>query len=193
MFTRFRKPKIIFVGGVWRDTKVGEELRRDLFDLGMLIARGHFDLSCGPGTGAARPLIQGYRSVLEHGRVHCFLPRAAELLRTGETVPVELKDQHDVDLTPTTLDFPARNLRQVRRADALIIAGGGDGTLTEAIPALADYDKRVAVVDVPGESPACETLRLLSRHYEGFDSRLTFHSTVQDAFEAVGIYLSQSQ
>ncbi len=118
----------IFVAGTWSKKKA-EKYSEVAFSLGKQIAeRGH-DLGCGPGTGIAEFVVAGFRSVEgRKGRITFHLPSRHEMEKVGEIVG------EGADITiETDLDYPMRNIFQIRASEALFILTGGDGTLEEAI------------------------------------------------------------
>ena len=129
----------IFVAGTWSKKKA-EKYSETAYSLGKQIAeRGH-DLGCGPGTGIAEFVVAGFRSVENRkGKVTFYLPSRHEMEKVGEVVG----DGADITIE-TDLDYPMRNIFQIRASEALFILTGGDGTLEEAIVALADYNLPVA-------------------------------------------------
>lgn len=136
----------IFVSGEWRAEAVKDyaEIARKL---GVLLAENSFDITCGPGSGITRFVLEGYYSVAKEkrGQVIFYLPKLAEMKRVGE------KMELGADLVVKTgLDYPSRNVAQVRDADALIAITGGAGTTTEIIHAALDFQKPVAILDNSG-------------------------------------------
>jgi uncharacterized protein (TIGR00725 family) len=137
----------IFVSGTWRADRA-EEYAEAAAAVGVLIAEAGHSLACGPGTGIARHVIDGFRSVeARRGKVRYHLPAYAHMEAVGE--PVE--PGYD-ELVETDLDYPMRNVFQVSRSSGLIAITGGDGTLEEILPALIDYNLPVAVMKGSGQA-----------------------------------------
>lgn len=136
----------VFVSGEWRPEAVLEyvEIARNL---GVLLAKNHFDITCGPGSGITKYVLEGYYSVPKEnrGQVIFYLPKLSEMKRVGEKMELGA----DV-VVKTGLDYPSRNVAQVRDADALIAITGGAGTTTEIIHAALDFQKPVAILDKSG-------------------------------------------
>lgn len=144
----------VFVAGTWR--KVSPEHAAAGQRVGELIAQAGFDLGCGPGTGISEHVIAGFRSVRDRvGRVHFVLPAKEHSDGVGEVVRYELADR----IEQTDLDYPMRNLHQVKHSDGVVVVTGGDGTLEEILPALVDYGLPVGVL--AGSGPAARGLELL--------------------------------
>lgn len=145
----------IFVSGEWRAEAVrpyAETARK----LGVLLAESSFDITCGPGSGITRFVLEGYYSVSKEkrGQVIFYLPKLSEMKRVGE------KMEFGADIVVKTgLDYPSRNVAQVRDADALIAITGGAGTTTEIIHAALDFQKPVAILDKSG--PMAEAIKCL--------------------------------
>lgn len=76
---------VIFVSGGWRKEQAAF-YKEKAESLGALIAKRGFDLTCGPGTGIARFVVDGYRSVEKRGKVIFYLPKRSEMERVGEDV-----------------------------------------------------------------------------------------------------------
>jgi predicted Rossmann-fold nucleotide-binding protein len=138
----------IFVSGTWQPEKA-QPYGNQATELGKRIASAGFDLACGPGTGIARYVIDGYRSVADRGRVRYYLPTEEDMLAVGE----EVLDGAD-DIEHTGLDYPMRNVFQIMRSHGLFVLTGGDGTLEEILPAVIDYRIPVAIVDDAGSAAA---------------------------------------
>lgn len=131
----------IFVCGSW-NKKSGEKYIQEAYVLGVLLAQNQVDLIIGPGTGTAKNVIKGYHSVSPRGKVIFYLPQLKEMKRVGE----EMEEGAD-EVIWTELDYPHRNLMQVKKADAVIALGGQAGSLTEVIAAVLDYHKPTAIYD----------------------------------------------
>ena len=58
------------------------------------------------------------------------------------------------EIEHTGLDYPMRNVLQVKRSDGLFVLTGGDGALEEILPAVIDYAVPVAVVEGAGTAAA---------------------------------------
>ncbi|MGH3928979.1 MAG: hypothetical protein ACRDTF_03265 [Pseudonocardiaceae bacterium] len=161
----------IFVSGTWKTSKA-VEYREQGWSLGQFLARAGVDLACGPGTGIARHVIDGFRSEPERGRVRYYLPLRAEMEKVGETV----EDGAD-EIVETNFDYPMRNVWQVKQSHGVFVLTGGDGTLEEVLPAVIDYGLPVAVVD--GAGTAAVALRGLVKVYPGWESLLRIGPDVQ--------------
>lgn len=133
----------------------------------------------GPGSGIARFVMEGYRSVTPRGRIRSYIPTPDEMRRTRESIAWELIDE----VIPTGLDYPLRDIFQVRASDAMFILTGGDATLQEALPALGDYNLPVAAVR--GTGVAVEVLERLQLHYRNWSDRLLIADDVAPAFEGL--------
>ena len=144
----------IFVSGTWNPEKARPYSAQAL-ELGARIAAAGFDLACGPGTGIARHVIDGFRQAPAEGKVRYYLPREADMRAVGEEVmPGADEIEH------TGLDYPMRNLLQVKRSDGLFVLTGGDGALEEVIAAVVDYRVPVAIVSGAGTAAAAVTALL---------------------------------
>jgi len=144
----------IFVSGTW-DAGKAEPYRTQALELGARIAAGGFDLACGPGTGMARHVIDGFRDVPGRGRVRYYLPNEHDMREVGEEVmPGADEIEH------TGLDYPLRNVLQVKRSDGLFVLTGGDGALEEVIAAVVDYRIPVAIVAGSGSVATAVTALL---------------------------------
>lgn len=160
----------VFVGGVWRDEKA-LAYRAEARTIGTLIARNGLDLACGPGTGIAKYVMEGYRSADAQGKIRFYLPRQEEMDKVGEQICSEPDE-----IVRTEFDYPMRNIFQIGESDALIVITGGDGTLEEALAALADYRHPVAVLKDSGT--AAQALHLLLGLYPEWQDRLLISSDV---------------
>ena len=156
----------VFVSGTWRESKALPYLEQAL-QLGRRIGESGHDLACGPGTGIARHVIDGYRAVPDRGRVRYYLPKL-EYMQAVNEVMAEGAD----DVVQTEFDYAVRNVWQVSKCDGLFILTGGDGALEEALPALVDYGVPVAVVQ--GSGPAAEALGRLVDVFPDWTPRLKF-------------------
>lgn len=162
----------VFVSGTWRESKA-QPYARQATQLGTALANHGFDLVCGPGTGITRPLIDGYRSVSQRGKIRFFLPRADLMAAVGEVV-----GEGADEIIQTEFDYPVRNVWQVGKCDGLFVLTGGDGTLEEALPALIDYNIPVSVVR--GSGPAADALAALEPIFPEWTGLLTFGSDVAE-------------
>lgn len=139
----------IFVSGTWRSDKAAE-FAQHATCVGELIAKAGHSLACGPGTGIARHVIDGFRSVVPRsGVVRYYLPAEAHMVAVGE----EIQPGYD-EIIQTDLDYPMRNVYQVSQSNGLIAVTGGDGTIEEILPALIDYNIPVAVLKGSGQAAA---------------------------------------
>lgn len=144
----------IFVSGTWRES-FAAPFAGEGAKVGTLIARAGYHLACGPGTGMARHVVDGYRSVDGRaGRVRFYLPAQHYM----EAVQEAIGDGYD-DLIPSEHDYPMRNVWQVSLSSGLIAITGGDGTLEEILPALIDY--RIPVGVLRGSGPAAAAVEAL--------------------------------
>lgn len=160
----------VFVSGSWQEEKA-IAISPEAYKLGRLLAESGFDLTIGPGTGVARYVIDGYRSVPERGKVIFYLPKESEMERVGERM-----EKGADEIIKTELDYPMRNLIQVRESDALVAIGGGAGTVTEIIATALDYRKPTIVLD-GGE--ASQAIKILS----DLKSKVEFASRVEEVVE----------
>jgi len=144
----------IFVSGTWSSEKARPYATQGV-ELGARIAAAGFDLTCGPGTGIARHVIDGYRRSPTKGKVRYYLPDESHMRAVGEEVmPGADEIEH------TGLDYPMRNVLQVKRSDGLFVLTGGDGALEEVIAAVVDYRVPVAVVADAGTAATAVTALL---------------------------------
>src|SRR5262245_20298326 len=122
-----------------------------------MIAEAGYSLGCGPGTGIARHVIDGFRAVSERyrtGKVRYYLPADKYMQAVGEKV-----EPGADEIIQTDLDYPMRNVHQISKSIGLIVITGGDGALEEILPALADYDLPVSALRGSGQAAqALETL-----------------------------------
>lgn len=162
----------IFVSGTWRRDKAAQ-YAEDASLLGRLIASNGFDLACGPGTGIARHVIDGYRAIEGRGVVRYYLPRAEYMEAVGEAV----EPGYD-ELIQTDYDYPMRNVWQVSQSHGLFVLTGGDGTLEEILPALIDY--RIPVALVRGSGSAAGALERLLDLYPEWRELTTFGGDVSE-------------
>ena len=162
----------IFVSGTWNSAKA-ERFSKEGALLGALLAGKGYDLVCGPGTGMARHVIDGFRSVANRGKVTYVLPAKAEMESVGETV-----EEGADEIVATEYDYPMRNIYQVKLSDALIVLTGGDGSLEEAICALADY--RVPVAAYRESGTAAIALDFLRSLYPAWEELLFISTNVED-------------
>lgn len=156
----------VFVSGTWRDIRAKPYADQASY-LGRRLAELGLDLACGPGTGIARYVIDGYRSISPRGNVKYYLPGETHMLAVGEEVAqgADLVEQ-------TPFDYPMRNVYQISKSDGVFILTGGDGALEEALPALIDYGIPVAVIEDSGE--AAEALRRLLGVFPEWQKLLSF-------------------
>ncbi len=64
------------------------------------------------------------------------------------------------EIEHTGLDYPMRNLLQVKLSDGLFVLTGGDGALEEVVAAVVDYHAPVAIVEGSGSVAAAVTALL---------------------------------
>ncbi|MGH3772815.1 MAG: hypothetical protein ACRDRW_15725 [Pseudonocardiaceae bacterium] len=161
----------IFVCGTWRSARAAEYGEQGR-SLGQFLARAGVDLACGPGTGIARHVIDGYRAEPKRGRVRYYLPLRAEMEKVGETV----EDGAD-EIVETDFDYPMRNVWQVKQSHGVFVLTGDEGTLEEVLTAVIDYGLPVAVVD--GAGAASTALRKLVEVYPWWKDLLRIGPDVQ--------------
>jgi hypothetical protein len=160
----------VFVSGTWRDSRAKPYADQASY-LGQRLAELGLDLACGPGTGIARYVIDGYRSISPRGQVKYYLPGKPYMAAVGE----EIAQGADL-IEQTPYDYPMRNVYQISKSDGVFILTGGDGTLEEALPALIDYGIPVAVIEGSGE--AAEALRSLLGTFPEWQELLSFATDV---------------
>lgn len=155
----------VFVSGTWHVDRAAEYAEA-ASRVGALIAAAGWSLACGPGTGVAKHVIDGYRSVTPRvGVVRYFLPAKQHMLAAGE----EVQPGAD-EVIYTDHDYPMRNVWQVSQSRGLIAITGGAGTLEEILPALIDYSLPVAVLK--GSGPAASAIELLLDLFPEWRDRL---------------------
>lgn len=165
----------VFVAGTWRKKKASD-FANVATSLGQQLAERGYDLACGPGTGISEFVIQGYRSVDSRGEVIFFLPDRREMEKVGEEVGFGADR-----IVETDLDYPMRNIYQIRASDALFIVTGGDGTLEEGVIALADYG--IPVAALRGSGPAVQALELLLPLFPVWEKLLKIGESVPDLLD----------
>lgn len=144
----------IFVSGTWSAEKAAPYADA-AFAIGAAIGRAGLDVACGPGSGIAAHVVDGFRSVDAQGHVDFFLPSEQSMVEIGEVVG-RVPDR----FIHTGLDYPMRNVFQVKNCLGLIAVMGGDGTLEEILPALIDY--KVPVGLLAGAGSASRVIDALS-------------------------------
>ncbi len=174
----------VFVSGVWSEKKAAPYAAQ-AFELGQLLARLGYDLASGPGTGISRYVIDGYRSIQPRGTVRFYLPAAGEMEKVGEVV-----GEGADEIIETDLDYPMRNILQVRSSQGVVIVTGGDGTLEEAITALADYEIPVAALRKSGT--AATALELLVTIYPQWQPRLKIGDSVNELVDFIARTAAES-
>lgn len=93
------------------------------------------------------------------------------------------------DLVQTALDYPMRNVYQIRQSDALIVVTGGDGALEEILPALVDYSLPTALLE--GSGRAVEAIRVLADgFFPDWHSQLLFGRSAGEIYSWVHEELS---
>ncbi|MDP2671670.1 MAG: hypothetical protein Q8P13_04415 [bacterium] len=145
----------VLVCGSWENHKANLFAKESRL-LGKLLAESGFDVVLGSGTGVARFVLEGFNSVPSHGKSIFYLPDLIEMKRVGE----ELAQGADI-VVQTGVDYPSRNLIQIKLCDALAVIGGADATVSEIINAILDYKKPVAVLDKSG--PVSAIVRMLPK------------------------------
>ena len=173
----------IFVSGVWDEKKATPYVSQAI-SLGKMIASMNYDLSCGPGTGIAKYVIEGYRSIEKRGKVKFYLPLKSEMEKVGE----EIGSGAD-EIIQTKFDYPLRNIYQIRQSDAVFVITGGDGALEEAIVALADYKLPVAALKDSGN--AAKALYILSKIFSSWNDYLMISDDISILFTYINNYLSK--
>jgi predicted Rossmann-fold nucleotide-binding protein len=165
----------IFVSGTWKPEKAAAYVDQAHL-LGHGLAEAGFDLACGPGTGIARHVIDAYRSVNQRGVVRYYLPTEEAMRAAGEEVEPGADEIERLDL-----DYPMRNVAQVKASQGLFLLTGGDGALEEIIPAIIDYDLPVAVVE--GAGTAAAAVRALLEIYPEWQRLVRLGPDVQSLLE----------
>lgn len=166
----------IFVSGTWKESKALTYREQGLL-LGESLADQGFDLACGPGTGIARHVIDGYRSRTSRGVVRYYLPLAADMAAVGEGV-----EPGADEIEQTDFDYPMRNVYQVSKSQGLFVLTGGDGTLEEILPAVIDYEIPVGIVE--GAGTAATAVRSLLEVYPEWSPRIVLGSSVEAVLPA---------
>jgi len=168
----------IFVSGFSSDEKAAP-FKFQAIELGKLIAKNGYNLSCGPGTGIARYVIDGFRSVENrHGNVIYHLPLKSEMDKVGEKV------EHGADeIIETQYDYPMRNVYQISKSNAVILITGGDGSLQEAIVALSDY--KIPVSGLKNSGNAVKALEVLSKIFTSWNDDLMICNDIDEMFRFI--------
>ncbi len=161
----------VFVSGTWKAEKALPFKEEALF-LGQKLARSGVDVACGPGTGIARHIIDGYRSIQERGKIRYYLPLSSEMEAVGEAV-----EEGADEIIETDFDYPIRNVFQIKQCQGLIVLTGGDGTLEEILPAVIDYQMPVAILEDAGS--AARALRALLQIYPEWSELILFSNSVE--------------
>jgi predicted Rossmann-fold nucleotide-binding protein len=174
----------VFVAGTWSEQKA-EPFASKGFLLGRYIASRGYDLACGPGTGMSKYVIEGFRSVCSLGKVRFYLPTPEEMEKVGETVGAEADE-----VIKTGLDYPLRNIFQIRASDALCIITGGDGTLEEAIVALADY--KIPVAALKGSGTAVTALEALLKIFPSWQEGLIIDEDISKLLDFIDARLGRT-
>lgn len=165
----------VFVSGTWRAERAAP-YTAVAHRIGERIGLAGFDLACGPGTGIARPTIDGFRTVDPRGQVRYYLPRAELMSDVGETV----EDGWD-ELLQTDHDYPMRNVWQVAQSDGLLVLTGGDGALEEILPALIDYGLPVGILRNSG--PAAIAIERLVDLFPEWEQLLLITDDLESIFD----------
>jgi predicted Rossmann-fold nucleotide-binding protein len=161
----------IFVSGTWKPEKAQPYMTEGR-QLGAHIAAAGLDLASGPGTGMARHVIDGFRAAGGTGKVRYYLPTEEDMAAVGE----EVLDGAD-EIEHTGLDYPMRNVFQVKRSDGLFVLTGGDGALEEILPAVIDY--RIPVAIVAGAGSAATAAAALLKIYPDWRERVAIGPNVE--------------
>ena len=162
----------VFVSGTWSEAKAAAFADEGEL-LGRAIAASGLDLACGPGTGIARHVIDGFRSVPDRGSVRYYLPLRAHMEAVGEPV-----NPGADEIVETEFDYPMRNVFQVQQSDGLFVLTGGDGTLEEILPAVIDYHLPVAIIENAGS--ASNAVKSLLGLYPEWAELLLFGANVAE-------------
>jgi uncharacterized protein (TIGR00725 family) len=163
----------IFVSGTWRSDKAAGHAE-PAYRVGQLLASAGYSLACGPGTGIARHAVDGFRSVPHRtGKVRFFLPAAVHMKAVGE----EVQPGAD-EIIQTDFDYPMRNVHQISKSSGLIVITGGDGTLEEILPALADYN--LPVSGHRGSGQAVQALETLIKIFPDWAPRVLISDTPEN-------------
>lgn len=168
----------IFVSGFSNDEKA-TPFKFQAIELGKLIALKGYNLSCGPGTGIARYVIDGFRSVENrYGNVIYYLPLKSEMDKVGEKI------EHGADeIIETHYDYPMRNVYQISKSNAVILVTGGDGSLQEVIVALSDY--KIPVAGLKNSGNAVEALEALSKIFTSWNDDLMICNEIDEMFRFI--------
>ena len=167
-----RRAPQAFVSGTWRPEKAAPYTDEAML-LGRSLADAGFDLACGPGTGLARLVTDGYRSAPTRGFVRYYLPRRELMEAVGEVV-----EEGADDVVETELDYPMRNVFQVQQSSGVFCLTGGDGALEELLPAVIDYRLPVAIVEDAGS--AARAMKLLLDIWPEWGELVRFGPSVAD-------------
>lgn len=164
----------VFVSGTWSSTKA-EPYRIEATLLGTLIGESGYGLACGPGTGIARHVIDGFRSVSNRSKVRYYLPREECMEAVGERV------EPGADETIITdFDYPMRNVYQVGLCHGLFVLTGGDGTLEEILPSVIDYELPIGIIRDSGS--AAKAMDALLEIYPEWHSLVSIGDDVTSVF-----------
>lgn len=172
---RFRERKpgdhpVVFVSGSWQAERA-ITISPEAYKFGKFLAELGVHMSVGPGTGVARYVIDGYRSVANRGHVIFYLPKESEMERVGEAM-----EEGADEIYHTELDYPLRNLIQVKESSAVVAIGGSAGTVTEIVAAAFDYNKPTIVLK---KGEAYKALKSLS----DVRGNINFASSVEEAVQ----------
>ena len=173
----------IFVSGTWSAHKA-EPFCDAATKLGRFIATIGADLTCGPGTGIARHVIDGYRSALMRGKVRYYLPKLSEMEKVGETI-----EEGADDIIETQFDYPIRNIYQVSQSTGIVIITGGDGALEEAIAALVDYG--LPLFALRGSGKAVKALEILINIFPEWESNMNIVDNIEDLISVMSAKLDK--
>ncbi len=156
----------IFASGSWHEEST-RPYSEQAYLLGRLIAEHNHALVAGPGTGISKYIIAGYRDGGGH-RLTVYLPAKKHMDSVGEKLLTEPDET-----IQTNLDYPQKNIEQVKASDAVIMITGGAGSLTEIIHAANDYGLPVACLD--GSGDAIEAVK----HVSNLEGKIFFSKDIR--------------
>lgn len=144
----------ILVVGTWNPIQ-SQEYIQQAQELGFALAEREHILVASPSSGFQGLVANFYKQ--NKGKHFIGYYPVLDLMREiGEDVLVEPDEK-----IYTEVDYPMRNLLQVKGSDAVIGVTGGLGTLTELIAAVKDYNLPTSFYQ--GSSPFIEGFLKLER------------------------------